>query len=511
MAIRSVLVRHLAGFVCGLLLFLAVPAAPQAAAGQSVDIEPVRSLIEGLIRDTGIASIAVSVARNGEILWEEGFGWADRERQIHANAHTPYSLASISKPITATAILLLAERGALDLDAPANRYLPPAGQIRSYEGNASEVTVRRLLSHTAGLPLHYQFFYEGDGAGEGMPSIDTSIHRYAVALHRPGARYIYSNMGYGVLNRIVEVVSGQHFGDFVQTEILAPLGMHRSSLDIRPGLDPYAAARYGNQQERIPFYTFDHPGASAFYASAHDLVRFGLFHLGTPMADQRRIFGEETRLRMQQLETPAGSPRGYGLGWIVSDDHGGFRQFGHSGGMPGVSTQLQIFPDAGVVLSVVTNGLPGRAHVVAEAIARAVLPGFELPVAATPAQASFQPGPLLGTWEGVIETWDRQIPVHMEVHGAGDIRIRLENGLMTLVNAPTLEGGVFRGEFAATLPSPDMALRPHTVLLELSLDTARTGPRLFGSATARSTTDPIHFALSSRMEMRRVAGGPGQN
>lgn len=465
---------------------------------QEVDFREARSLIEQVIREQGIASVAVSVARRGEFLWEEGFGWADREGQVRATAHTPYSLASISKPITATAILILSERGELELDAPANRYLPPAGQIRSYEGDADAVTVRRLLSHTGGLPLHYQFFYRGED--EGPPPIDTSIHRYGVAVHRPGERYIYSNIGYGVLNHIVEMVSGRSFGDFTQTEIFTPLGMHRSSLDLRSGLEPYAAARYGTRQQRLPFYDFDHPGASAFWASAHDLVRFGLFHGGWPLDDQASILADPGRLAMQRLETPPGAPRGYGLGWIVTADHGGFRQFAHSGGMPGVSTQLQIYPDQEVVIAVVTNGTPGRAGVIGDAIARALLPGFA-PASPAVSDTEFSPtAELVGIWEGEIETWDRRLPVTMEVHEAGDVHIRLNGGLTTLVNSPRLQDGVFQGEFLGTIPSPDMVIRPHTVLLELTVEAGR----LRGSATARSTTDPIHFALSSRVELRRT-------
>lgn len=486
-----------------LLLTLLLLAHGTPTAAQEADVQAVRSLIHELIREEGLPSAAVSVARGGEILWEEGFGWADRERQIRATPHTPYSLASISKPITATAILILSERGELDLDGPANAYLPPAGRIRSYEGDADAVTVRHLLSHTGGLPLHYQFFYRGEG--DGPPPMDTSIHRYGAALHRPGERYVYSNIGYGVLNRIVEQVSGRSFAHFSQTEIFTPLGMHRSSLDIRPGLEPYSAARYGNEQEWIPFYDFDHPGASAHWASAHDLVRFGLSHGGWPLNDQREILGEEARLAMRRMETPPGSPRGYGLGWIVAEDHGGHRQFGHSGGMPGVSTQLQIYPDAEVVIAVVTNGSPGRAGVIANAVAEAFVPGFETPDSPSPSRwDSFAPPPaLVGRWEGEIETWDRQIPVGLEVRPDGAVHVRVGNGLTTLVNEPQLNDGVLRGEFLGTLPSPDMALRPHTLLLELTLD----GERLRGSVTARSTTNPIHFALSSRMELRRTEAG----
>ena len=462
----------------------------------------VRALIQEAIRDDGIASVAVSVARGGEFLWEEGFGWADRERQIRATAHTPYSLASISKPITATAIMILAERGDLDIERPANDYLSPTGRIRLFEGRPEEVTVRRVLSHTAGLPLHYQFFYHG--ADYGAPPSDVSIQRYGVVVHEPGARYAYSNIGYGVLDRMVEVVSGQSFGDFLQTEVFTPLGMHRSSLDIRPGLEPYAAARYGDRQELLPFYDFDHPGASAVYASAHDLVRFGLFHMGTPLPDQSRILGDDARRAMQRLETPPGSPRGYGLGWIVADDHGGYRMFAHSGGMPGVSTQLMMFPDEEVVIAVVTNGMPRRAGRVTDAIAAALLPDFEVEEPGpgpTAQERDFEPPPeLVGRWEGTIETYEGSVEVSFAVRADGDVHVKLDDQLEAVLNNARFDDGVLRGRFAGRIPAPDMVRYPHHVLIEATL----RGDRIFGAATAMSDTDPIHWALSSRLELRRA-------
>src|SRR5690606_12827049 len=99
-----------------------------------------------------------------------------------------------SKPITATALMVLVERGKVDLDQPANVYLGDA-KLRSYVWDASGATVRRLSNHTAGLPLHYQFFYEDEGREP--PSRDESIRRYGVLTAPPGERYQYANFGYG--------------------------------------------------------------------------------------------------------------------------------------------------------------------------------------------------------------------------------------------------------------------------------------------------------------------------
>ena len=115
----------------------------------------VRDLIGSKIVELGTASLAVTVAQEGKILWEEGFGWANREKRVAANHHTIYSLASITKPITATGLMILKEQGKIDLDAPINSYLGEA-KLKSWIGNADDATVRTIANHTSGLPLHCQ-------------------------------------------------------------------------------------------------------------------------------------------------------------------------------------------------------------------------------------------------------------------------------------------------------------------------------------------------------------------
>src|SRR3712207_4301406 len=132
------------------------PQAPRSAAS-SDQFDTVRAVIRRAV-DDGLPSIAVAVAKDGRIVWEEGFGMADRERGVPAGPHTMYSLASISKPFTATGLMKLVERGRVHLDRPVNDYLG-GGRLTGLAGEASQATVRRVLSHTAGLPLHWQFFY----------------------------------------------------------------------------------------------------------------------------------------------------------------------------------------------------------------------------------------------------------------------------------------------------------------------------------------------------------------
>jgi CubicO group peptidase (beta-lactamase class C family) len=204
------------------------------------EFEPVRQRIAKALTDTNVPSIAVAVAREGKIVWEQGFGWADRENRVSASEHTLYSLASISKPITATALMVLKERGKLDLDKPANDYLGDV-KLRVRVGEAAEATLRRVANHTAGLPLHYQFFYVDESYR--APSRDETIRRYGNLVTAPGERFQYSNLGYGVLDYVIERAGGRKFSDVMREDVFLPLGMTHTSVDVGPGLEAHQAIR----------------------------------------------------------------------------------------------------------------------------------------------------------------------------------------------------------------------------------------------------------------------------
>jgi CubicO group peptidase (beta-lactamase class C family) len=271
--------------------------------------DSVRATIHKTIVEQGTPSIAVSVVRNGEIVWEEGFGWADREKRIASNAHTLYSLASVSKSFTAAALMILKEQGKVDLDQPVNTYLGDA-KVTARVGDAAGATVRRVLNHSAGLPLHYQFFYEDEPYRR--PPMDTTILRYGNLITPPGENYQYSNLGYGLIDYVISHVSRKSYVDFMREQVFLPLGLTHTSVNVGPGLSAYAAQRYATDGTPIPFYDFDHPGASAIFASAHDLALYGMFQLKEHLAGQKRILTGESIDEMHRPTMKTGPHSGYG-------------------------------------------------------------------------------------------------------------------------------------------------------------------------------------------------------
>ena len=363
---KDVVVRNnsVFGFV---LLLLLVPA---AAANADTRFQRIEGEIRRLVVEQTVPSIVIAVAKDGRIIWEFAVGWADRERRLPATPHTPYSLASVSKPFTATAVLKLVEAGRLALDSPANDYL---GHARITGTHPERATLRHVLTHTAGLPTYFQMRLADD-----PQTFENTIASRAILTRAPGQRYLYSNLGYGILDHIIERVAGVTYAEFMHRELFEPLQLGHTSVPAAPPAG--AAVRYGADNSRLPFYAVDHRGASSVYASAHDLVRFGMFHLKQGANDEHhsgaRILQAKSIREMQRVQTQIDTGAGYGLGWRIDDDGRGFRQIGHTGGMPGVTTVLSLFPAAHVVVVVLANSRSELVVPLAQRVAGAVIPAY---------------------------------------------------------------------------------------------------------------------------------------
>ncbi|WP_419862187.1 serine hydrolase domain-containing protein [Candidatus Palauibacter sp.] len=488
--------------------------------GQTVpDFSPVRSEIQSALVAWDQPSMAVAVAVGGEVVWEEGFGWADRERRIPATEHTMYSLASISKPITATGLMILVERGLVDLDAPANDYLGPA-KIEGRAWDAAGATVRRVASHTAGLPLHYQFFYEDEPYRR--PHMDETIRRYANLVTAPDERWNYSNLGYGILDYIIERVSGQSYMDFMRDEVFHPLGLTRTSVDIGPGLEDFTATRYATDQSPIPFYDFDHPGGSAVFSSAHDLVRFGMFHLGHDLDHQRRILSDASIEAMRQPIRESAPDNAYGIGWTIRDLPGGLTLQRHGGGMGGVRTELAIAPEENAAVVVLSNSATPLTGYISNLLWHTLFPDAvpkptrpEVPdphrlqregilEEATEGRApliDFAPMPdLTGDWVGEVDTHLGPHRLALAIDDDGRVHVQLGDDLWTLLNNARFDGEYLRGGFRGDIGTEDASRTDSVLSLELRL----RGDVLNGSVIAITLPNVrLGNALTHWAELRR--------
>ncbi len=402
---------------------------PAGAGAEPERFSAAREMIVESIEEGRLPSVAVAVARGRKIVWEEAFGWADREREVPAGVHSRYSLASASKPFTATALMVLVERGEIHLDRPVNDYLGGAG-LRARVGEARRATVRRVANHTAGLPLHFQFFAAGEEPPR--PPMEVTLRRYGTLITAPGERYFYSNLGYGVLEHAIEKVSGRTLAEFLQEEVFAPWGLEHAEVAVSPGEG--LAARYSNAGEPLPFYDSDHRGGSAVWACVHDLVRFGMLHLGTAPRAPRVLSKGSLRAMRKPTGRRPGRAGGYGIGWEIQERQSRSLVL-HTGGMPGASAILVLLPSARVVVAVVANVNSDLTLGIAEEILSSFLPRADLGWPRAKLRAG-RPGPspsggraqspparLEGSWSGWIDLSGRRVPLSLEVSGSEGVRV----------------------------------------------------------------------------------------
>ena len=317
-----------------------------------VNFEPVRSRIQQAIARGDATAVAVAVVNGGRIVWEEGFGWANQEAALKATPHTPFSMASITKPFTATTIMTLVDEGKLSLDEPANKFLAGCKLVGT-DRKAEAVSVRLLGAHASGLPGIFES-YEANEARL-VPSPDTLLQAYGGLAYPPAACYEYSNLGFAALNVIALALTQTELGALMHRRVLAPLGLNDSFFGSDTVRVQSGAMRYDSLGRLIPHYTTSTPASGELYASAHDLALFALYNMRHLAKGQAAILSEQN---MDELHRPAFiGPSGVAttFGWFKSQTPSEVPFFFKSGGDPGVANRMCFVPSKDLACVVVTN------------------------------------------------------------------------------------------------------------------------------------------------------------
>jgi CubicO group peptidase (beta-lactamase class C family) len=478
---------------------------PQAA---PASFDGVRDRIVRAIEERDVPSVSLAVVRDGEIVWEEAFGLADLENKIKATPGTIYPIASATKPFTATALMILVERGLVNLDRPANDFLKGAG-LRAYEGDAARATLRRILHHTSGLPMYWNFYYEG--TSRRRPPFETTLRRYGILVSPPGEGYDYSNLGYAVLESVIEGVSGRPYAEFLAAEVFKPLGLSRTAVVTAPPAQGGVAVKYGPSLARVPFCDHETRGAGAIHATAHDLALFLLLHLGRLRPDQQAILKPGSVTAMQSARDPDVRDSSYALGWETGRRHG-YPIVTHGGWMDGCRAHLAMIPSEGLGVAVLINGENVPSIQICDVIFGALLPHY---AGALSAAASGQGGPAapaafkppaetVGTWEGTVKTHEGTVPVRLVIGADGRLEIfRLGpdgapgEGLSPL-KPPTLNRGVVVIHYPQLFATSDASFPGHRTVLGLHF----RGDRLSGEAN--TIASDMSYSLPSYISLKRA-------
>ena len=338
---------------------LRVPSATQATpSSQWADaVQRSRESTRAALSEQNLPGLSVAIGVGGQVVWAEGFGWADLESRVPVSPETRFRIGTASTVLTSAAVGLLLEKGRLKLDEEIQAYVP------EFPKKQWPVTVRQLMGHLAGV--------RNDGGDEG-PLLSERCERPVDALQafgersllfEPGTRYRYSSYGWILVSAAIEAASGEPFLRFMDKQIFEPLGMRDTRADsateslsyrTTPYFPRYAAdPRYGPDVMRPIDYSC-YAGASAFLSTPSDLVRFGLAINGGTLLQPATVELLQTSQRLA-----SGQETGYGLGWDLENvalAGEQTRTVGHDGdSLGGMVASLMTFPERGIVVSVTSN------------------------------------------------------------------------------------------------------------------------------------------------------------
>ena len=314
-----------------------------------------------LTEEHAVPGVAIARVRDGELAWTLGCGYADFESEEPVTADTVFNIGSISKTVAAWGLMHLVEKGVLELDRPVETYLT-RWKLPPSDLDAGGVTLRRLLSHTAGLSLHG---YPGYDPAEELPTIEASLRGESnagelVLIHEPGTKWKYSGGGYTIAQLVVEEATGRGFAEFMKGTVLEPLGMHRSEYGWSESIVAAAATPYDRTAEPIEWPgggpRFIALAAAGLQTTARDLARFAAASMAGASGKANGVLSPKTVALMQR---PADASPNYGLGYSF-EEQGGVAFVGHGGANRGWMAEMSIAPALGDAIVVLTNASTGQ-------------------------------------------------------------------------------------------------------------------------------------------------------
>jgi CubicO group peptidase (beta-lactamase class C family) len=324
--------------------------------GKDSIIEKPEKLIEGLysgLRQKPNPGIAILVSKDGKILYENGFGYADIQHKAPITPVTTFRIGSITKQFTASAILKLQEEGKLNVSDSLSKYFPDFPR-------AKEVTIHHLLTHTSGI--HSYTNTDSFLTKVLKPVSNEELLNYFKNYpydFNPGEQYQYNNSGYFLLGYIIEKVSGKSLGQYFKENLFDPAGMkntgiYKSDLHLEHEAKGYNKTEKGYE----PALNWDMSwagGAGAMYSTVEDLNKWNDALFNGKVLSEKSFKAAFTPVLLNNGSKPPGVD--YGYGWSISN-YRGLEMLGHSGGLHGFISQLARYTPDNLTVVMLTNQLP---------------------------------------------------------------------------------------------------------------------------------------------------------
>lgn len=322
-------------------------------------------LLKRAIKRHQVPGATIAVMRNGRITATAAAGVTSLENKVRVTEDTVFQIGSITKPFTTTLAMQLVDDGMLDLDTPVQHYLP--GFRVADLGVSREVTARHLLSHQSGIDGD---FFVDSGRGDDNIARIVDMATMIPSLFPIGEKLSYCNLGFAIMGRVIEVLTGNTWDQVLQERIFNPLDMQHAFSQPEQAIRYSCAIGHVQSQSRkgvwhaskIPYLALGQKAAGATPSmSVLDLMKFARLHLDGGVApDGTRLMraGSVKAMQRRQIRAPKHTPHsitGWGLGWMLMDWNGK-KLFGHDGGTIGQSSFLRILPEKNMAVAMLTNG-----------------------------------------------------------------------------------------------------------------------------------------------------------
>ena len=316
-------------------------------AGKKIDpIQEARGILSALVEEKKVPGIAVAAIKNGHLVMQGGWGYADLDSMIPMHPLTTLTrAASASKPIAAIALGKLVASGQMDWDTSFYNYVP------YYPKKGQDFTIRQLAGHTAGIRS-----YRGKEYAQNRPMTirdSLTIFQDDPLLFEPGTYYHYNSYDWVMLSLAMEEVTGMSFDSFVESEVFKPLNLYNIRAEVPgntgPNIAQFYTKRRGGFKKASQVDNRYKLAGGGYLTTAEDLARFGQACL------EGTVLETDVLREIWKAQNVAGQSTYYGLGWEVSEDKKGRPYYGHRGNSVGAYTNFYIYPDQEVVFVALIN------------------------------------------------------------------------------------------------------------------------------------------------------------
>ena len=325
------------------------PAAVRAAPERYLAaIEAGRAVLDSLRMASGIPGLSVAIGVGGDVMWSEGFGFADLENRVSVTPLTKFRIGSVSKAVSSIAVGRLVDQGRIDLDAIVQTYVPGFPEKRW------PITTRLVAGHLAGI-RHYRGAEFESARHYATVAQGLTIFAADSLLFEPGTRWSYSSYGWNLVSAVVEGAAGEPFLAYMRREVFDPAGLSDMVSDQVDSLVMFRTRYYEKAPDgavlNAPFVDNSYKWAGGgFLSTPTELVELAFALLGGELLESETL---ETLWTKQR--TRDGRETEYGIGWYVSQDATDRRMVGHGGGSVGGTTLFWVWPEQEVVVALTAN------------------------------------------------------------------------------------------------------------------------------------------------------------